>query len=113
MIRFSSLRVRLAAAVLLAITPAWVVVYMLARRTGSENELPLTLFAVGMGFMALAAAWFGGERFILRQVRILSEAARQLAAGNLGSRAGLTKEKGELGKLAETFDKMAESLEQR
>jgi signal transduction histidine kinase/ActR/RegA family two-component response regulator/HAMP domain-containing protein len=61
----------------------------------------------------LAAAWFGGERFILRQVRILSKAARQLGAGDLTSRTGLSREEGELGDLARTFDTMAASLEER
>ena len=63
--------------------------------------------------LALAAAWFGGERFILRQVRILSQAARRLGAGDLSSRTRLSGEKGELGELAQTFDIMAASLEQR
>ena len=60
-----------------------------------------------VGLLALAAAWFGGERFILRQVRMLSKAAQQLAAGDLTSRTGLSQEQGELGELARTFDAMA------
>jgi signal transduction histidine kinase/HAMP domain-containing protein len=74
-------------------------------------RLPWTEFVVGL--LALAAAWFGGERFILRQVRMLSTAAKQLAAGDLTSRTGLSQEKGELGELARTFDAMAASLESR
>ena len=66
-----------------------------------------------VGLLALAAAWFGGERFILRQVRALYNATRRLAAGDLSSRTGLGDAKGELGQLASTFDTMAESLQQR
>ena len=80
-----------------------------AARYGSG--LPWTGFAVGM--VALAAAWFGGERFILRQVRILFKAARQLGAGDLSSRTGLSRERGELGELAHAFDSMATRLEER
>ena len=53
------------------------------------------------------AAWFGGELFILRQVRALSDAAKRLAKGDLQphrpARSG-----GELGQLAKIFDDMAE-----
>src|SRR5213596_741064 len=103
MTSFSSLRARLVGTVFLAITPAWLLMYY--------TQLPWAGFVVGL--LALGAAWFGGERFILRQVRILSKAARQLGAGDLTSRTGLSREKGELGELARTFDIMAASLEQR
>ena len=106
---FSSLRARLVGSVFLAIAPAWAIMYLLAKRTGTE--FPWAGFVIGM--LALAAAWLGGERFILRQVRVLSRATRRLAAGDLSSRTGLLKEKGELGELARTFDSMAASLEER
>jgi signal transduction histidine kinase/CheY-like chemotaxis protein/HAMP domain-containing protein len=95
--------------VFLAIAPAWATMYFIARHT--NTEFPLPGFVVGL--LALGAAWFGGERFILRQVRILSKAAQDLAAGDLSSRTGLGREKGELGELARTFDSMAGSLQQR
>jgi signal transduction histidine kinase/CheY-like chemotaxis protein/HAMP domain-containing protein len=66
-----------------------------------------------VGLLALGAAWFGGERFILRQVRVLAKAARRIAEGDLSSRSGLAAEEGELGELARTFDGMAQTLEQR
>src|SRR4051812_12508663 len=100
---FSSLRVRLVGTVFLAITPALVLMYF--------AHLPWMGFVLGL--LALAAAWFGGERFILRQVRILTRAARRLAAGDLSARTGLRREQGELGELARTFDNMAASIEKR
>ncbi|HWX20282.1 MAG TPA: ATP-binding protein [Candidatus Binatia bacterium] len=109
MTSFSSLRARLVGTVFLAVAPAWVVMYFIAKKT--DAEFPWTAFIVGL--LALGAAWFGGERFILRQVRMLYKAARQLAAGDLTSRTGLAHETGELGDLARTFDAMAVSLEQR
>jgi signal transduction histidine kinase/CheY-like chemotaxis protein len=110
---FSSLRARLVGTVFLVVGPAWLAVYTIVKRTGTEQDLPWTFLAGGIGLLALCAAWLGGERFVLRQVRILYHAARQLAAGNLSSRTGLSEEGGELGELARTFDTMAASLEQR
>ena len=66
MTSFSSVRVRLVGTVFLAIAPAWVLTYWIAERTGTE--FPWTGFVVGV--LALGAAWVGGERFILRQVRL-------------------------------------------
>ena len=86
MTSFTSLRYRLVGTVFLAVVPAWVIMYFAdkyyAARYGSE--LPWSGFAVGL--VALGAAWFGGERFILRQVRVLARAARQFAMGDLSSR---------------------------
>src|SRR5206468_2170017 len=89
---FSSLRVRLVGTVFLAIAPAWVGMYFVDRYFAAKygTHLPWTGFVVGL--LALGAAWFGGERFILRQVRILVEAVKRLGAGDLSSRTGLSKE---------------------
>jgi signal transduction histidine kinase/HAMP domain-containing protein/ActR/RegA family two-component response regulator len=113
MTSFSSLRFRLVGTVFLAVAPACVLMYFANKYYAAHygNELPWTGFAVGL--VALGAAWFGGERFILRQVRMLSKAAQELGAGDLASRTGLSHERGELGELAQTFDAMAVSLEQR
>src|SRR5436190_168744 len=107
--RFSSLRIRLVGTVFLAIAPAWLLMYFFARKT--HTELPWPAFAVG--FLALGAAWFGGERFILRQIRLLAQAAQRLREGDLASRTGLRREGGELGELARSFDSMAAKLEER
>ncbi len=113
MTSFSSLRFRLVGTVFLAVAPPSVLLYFgnkyYAARYGTD--LPWTEFVVGL--LALGAAWFGGERFILRQVRMLSKAAQGLGAGDLTSRTGLSNEKGELGELANTFDAMAATLEER
>jgi signal transduction histidine kinase/HAMP domain-containing protein/ActR/RegA family two-component response regulator len=113
MIRFSSLRARLVGTVFLAVAPAWLLMYFLVKATGTEKDLPLMVLAGAIGLVSLAAAWFGGERFVLRQVRELYRAARQLAAGDLSSRTGLSHETSELGDLARTFDSLAASLENR
>jgi signal transduction histidine kinase len=113
MTSFSSLRFRLVGTVFLAVVPASIVMYFTDKYCADHygTRLPWTEFVVGL--LALAAAWFGGERFILRHVRLLSRAAKQLATGDLTSRTGLSQEGGELGELARTFDAMAASLESR
>src|ERR1044071_6155124 len=75
---FSSLRVRLVATVFIAIAPAGLLMYV--------ANLPWMGFV--MGLLALGAAWFGGERYILREVRVILGAARKLAGGDLDTRIG-------------------------
>jgi signal transduction histidine kinase len=65
-------------------------------------------------FLAVfAAAWFGGEFFVVRQVNGLLNSARRIAAGDFNARTGLSYASGELGQLAQSFDEMAGSLEAR
>jgi len=61
--------------------------------------------------LAMGAAWFGGDLFILRRVNALVEATKRLAAGDLSARTGLPYGEGELTQLARAFDEMAESLQ--
>ena len=94
---------RLVGTVFLAIAPALVLLYF--------TDLPWTGFAVGV--LALAAAWFGGERFVLRHVQRLLAAVQRLGSGDLSSRTDLADAPGEIGALASAFDQMAAHLEQR
>jgi signal transduction histidine kinase/HAMP domain-containing protein len=113
MTSFSSLRYRLVGTVFLAVVPASVVMYFADKYYFAHYgcDLPWTGFVVGL--VALGAAWFGGERFILRQVRTLSKSVQQLGAGALQSHTELSQERGELGELARAFDGMVASLEER
>ena len=63
--------------------------------------------------LALAAAWWGGNWFILRRIKTLLTTVRQLGAGELQARTGMPPGEGEISELAQAFDEMAESLEQR
>ena len=82
--------------------------YAAVHRTMRLNLVFLGIVAV----LALAAAWTGGDFFVLRQVRGLVEAARRLSKGDLGARSGVPLGPGELGQLARSFDDMAASLQQ-
>ncbi len=80
-----------------------------ANRTLTRNLLLLGV----VGALALAAAWFGGDWFILRGVRVLVSAAERVEEGDLQARTGLGHDRGEIGQLAGSFDQMAEALERR
>src|SRR5215468_4365511 len=70
----------------------------------------LAILALVAG-LALAAAWVGGNLFVVRQIQALVGATKRVAAGELSVRTGLTQGQGELSQLAGAFDQMAESLE--
>jgi hypothetical protein len=63
--------------------------------------------------LALLAAWFGSEVFVLRRVEAVTRAMRRLRAGDLSARTGLRYGYGELDQLARGFDELAASLERR
>jgi nitrogen-specific signal transduction histidine kinase/HAMP domain-containing protein/ActR/RegA family two-component response regulator len=119
--KFSTVRMQLVFSVFVAIAPALVLTYLVNRPWFWQFapewlkryalDVPWTSFVVG--FLALIAAWFGGEHFILRQVRALSDAAQRFAKGDLSARTGLEPSEDEFGQLAKIFDGMAESLQQR
>lgn len=118
---FSSVRIQLVASVFVAIAPALVLTYIVNQDwfwTFSPDWLkpyattmPWSSLLVGM--LALLAAWFGGEHFILRQTRALSNAVNRLAAGDLNARSGLKNVEGEVGELLKAFDALAASLQNR
>jgi signal transduction histidine kinase len=63
--------------------------------------------------LTLAAAWFGANLFVLRQINDLVVATKQLASGNLRARTQLPYGRSELGHMARTFDDLADTLEKR
>jgi signal transduction histidine kinase/CheY-like chemotaxis protein len=119
--KFSSVRMQLVASVFLWISPAlalafiinqdWFWTYAPAWLRQYAFNIPWGSFIVGI--LALAAAWFGGEHFILRQVRALTRAVQLLARGDLHARSGLRGVEGEIGDLAHKFDLMAAALQLR
>ena len=74
--------------------------------------LKRNLLGLGMvAALALIAAWFGADLFILRRVNTLVNATNRLSAGDLSVRSGAPYVAGELGQLARSFDQMAGSME--
>ena len=88
---------QLVASVFLLISPALVLTYIINQNwfwqfapawlRDYAMSVPWESFIVGV--LALVAAWYGGEFFILRQVRLLSQAVLRLAGGDLKARTGL------------------------
>jgi signal transduction histidine kinase/HAMP domain-containing protein len=73
-----------------------------------------SLIALGVvALLVVAVDWAGAEWLILRPITALVKAAGQIAAGDLGVRAGLSHRRGELGQLARAFDDMAQALATR
>jgi len=113
--RFSSVRMQLVASVFLWISPALVVTYIVNQNwfweyaPGWLREYTLSVpwESLIVGVLALGAAWYGGEHFILRQIQALTRAVLQLAGGDLKARSGLKIAEGEIGQLAQKFDDMA------
>ena len=66
-----------------------------------------------VALFAMAAAWYGGDLFIVRPVKKLQGVTGRLAAGDLTVRSGPDYPLGELGRLAHSFDQMADSLQER
>ncbi|MCZ7663993.1 MAG: ATP-binding protein [Thermoleophilia bacterium] len=81
----------------------------------SANQI-VTQFAAGLvvnAFLIALAAWLGAGLLVLRPVRRIVRVAQGLSSGDLSVRTGLGGSAGELGKLADTFDQMAGTIEER
>jgi heavy metal sensor kinase len=82
------------------------------------RRLALVLGGVGLGLtvFGLAGGWWVAG-FALRPIHAISQAAREIAAGNRAKRIALQETEGELGQLAEvlnqTFDKLDSAFEQQ
>lgn len=75
----------------------------------TRNLAGLTLAAL----LAGAAAWVGGNVFVLRRVNTLLDTTERLRAGDLSARTGPPYSLGEFGQLGRIFDQMAAGLQQR
>ncbi|MSP39895.1 MAG: HAMP domain-containing protein [Deltaproteobacteria bacterium] len=81
---------------------------------GAERILRQNLLILGaLTLLTLIAAWFGADLFVLRRLRDLMAATKQLAVGNLKARTTLPYGGSELSHLARTFDDLAETLQKR
>ncbi len=78
------------------------------------RSLQLNLLALlSAVLLSLLGTWIVSKHLLLRPVRKLTDAAQQVAAGNLHARSGLDYRSGELGELARRFDAMTVALAQR
>lgn len=81
---------------------------------GSHRQMKGILFGLGVASgVALSLGWIGSQFLVLKPIQRLVESSGRLARGDLRSRTGLSPRRDELGRLAETFDHMAQALEDR
>ena len=71
------------------------------------------IWLAAVALLAMFAAWYGADLFIVRPVRKLRGVTERLAAGDLTVRSGPAYPVGELGLLAQDFDRMAAALQER
>jgi signal transduction histidine kinase len=81
---------------------------------GVAGDLRRNLLVLAMiALAALVAVYFASDLLIVRPVKSLVGLAGRLAAGDLGARTPLTRQRGELGTLARALNAMSERLELR
>ncbi|HEX7587027.1 MAG TPA: GAF domain-containing protein, partial [Anaerolineae bacterium] len=82
----------------------------------AELNQALTRNVVGLGLvslLALAAAWYFGDLFIVNRINALTQTTAQLRAGNLTARTNQTYSTSEFGQLERRLDETAAMLQQR
>jgi signal transduction histidine kinase len=80
----------------------------------ADRALAANLIWLGIaGGLALALGWIGSNWLVVKPVKALVTSSARVAAGDLSARTGLPQRRGELGRLTNSFDHMARTLEQR
>ncbi len=82
--------------------------------SGIDREISIAYVQLGVfGMLVLLAAWFGGERLILRPIRSLVRTVTRFGRGDLRARAADEPWMAEFAPLAAAFDDMARKLAAR
>ncbi|MBI4307856.1 MAG: PAS domain-containing protein [Chloroflexi bacterium] len=80
----------------------------------ADEALRRNLVGIGLVLLlGLGASRMLGERMILLPAKALVTTTRRLAAGDLTARTGLFHTHGEVGEVAQAFDQMADTLQER
>lgn len=80
----------------------------------AKREVAYTFAAVAaVVFIVVPISWLFARKQVVEPADSLASAADRLASGDLGTRYDGPRVSGELGELAHTFDRMAETLEER
>ena len=74
-----------------------------------QNLITLAILSA----IILGLTWYGTEVLVLRRIRDIIAATKQMAAGYLAARTTLTYDDNELGQMARAFDNLAETLQKR
>ena len=80
----------------------------------ADATLIRTLASVlAVTLLLLIGAWYGVDRFYLRNVRTLLNTANRIRTGDLTARTGMRYSNEELSQIGKAFDDMAETLQER
>lgn len=71
------------------------------------------IFIISILILTSFIAWFAGDMFIVKDIRMLTKAANEFKTGNFSIRAGPKYRKGEIGDLMRSFDSMVQTIQQR
>ncbi|MDB4909084.1 MAG: hybrid sensor histidine kinase/response regulator [Gemmatimonadetes bacterium] len=80
-----------------------------ANRQALRNLLVVLLLVP----LALGSAYVLADRYVLRGIDQLADAAKRVERGEFGVPTGISQNEGELGELAHAFDQMTQSLDRR
>lgn len=79
-----------------------------------NQSLTRSLLVLGLTTaLAMAVAWLGGDWLVVRRTQTLVESVSRIEAGDLSTRSGQTGGMTELDRLAQAFDHMALTLQER
>lgn len=79
-----------------------------------NETLQKSLWTLGLvAILALIVAWICGDVFFIRRIRALLAVTNRMASGDLSARTGMRNDDGEIGSLAQAFDRMGDMLEKR
>jgi len=84
--------------------------YAFAEVNAARNRNVVWL--VGSTLLVLALAWFGGDLLVRSRIRRFLAVTQRLSQGDLSARTGLGAKHDELGELGQSFDDMAEALQE-
>ncbi|HKY08154.1 MAG TPA: ATP-binding protein, partial [Candidatus Binatia bacterium] len=80
----------------------------------TKSILIQNLIALGiLSAIILLFTWYGTDILVLRRIRDIIAATKQIAGGNLNARTTLSYDANELGQMARAFDHLAEALQKR
>jgi diguanylate cyclase (GGDEF)-like protein len=85
------------------------VIYADANRALVRNLIGIVVATLFL----LIGAWYGAERLVLRNIKLLLDAANRVRSGDLGARTGLRGKDEELNQVGHAFDEMAHALQHR
>ncbi len=83
--------------------------------TASANKelFQSTLWLILWVGLTFVCAFYAAERVVFRDLTAVLSATERLGRGDLSARTGISPQAGELGQMANAFDRMAEKLEER